>query len=1096
VPADHQAVQSPFLRRNGESSLQISLDASGFTGFVFVLFFPDEGRWDNNHGRNYHIPFPDQGALGRSLEDVLRERVGSGQVEFERLYDLERNGKLAVALAKQHDRRRVAIVTDIAGPLRLHWGVTGRSRSEWLLPPPAMRPPGTVIFQDVAAQTPFDYSDGFGRLELPVNTGENLQGIAFVLLQENQGRWLKDRGSDFYVPLSAAESTAASEPRLEELAGEIIENEMGRNSWTLMHRFNLCYDLLDKAGNRMDELALLYVWLRFSAVRQLDWQRNYNTKPRELSHAMDRLTRKLASLCAHEPAVREIVRLMMTTTGRGGEGQRIRDEILEIMHRHHIKEISGQFMEEWHQKMHNNTTPDDIVICEAYLEFLRSDGDLHRYYATLEAGGVTRARLEGFERPVKTPPDFLPHLKEALIHDFEHFLGTLKSIHSATDLGIAIQAAGNQADDQMQGLLSFIWNHRNDSGAGVTTLVEKITEVRRRLSPCLNHNGELRDLLFLDIALEDFLRVAVERNLHSGFSRDEVALLLRLVLHNFRMAHEDEEIRVCSDHWDRLMDRPPFDLGWALHAESVLDRLERAVGAYVDRFHSLLQPKAGRLGKAFHAAPWTISIFSEEVMRGGPAFVPAVLVRSLRAGLREATGAGQWHVVSRGAGVMQLKAVDKLAAVQGKHFDVPTAILAGEVKGNEEIADGVRAVLTPAGFDMLSHVAIRARNARILLATCYDPRTIQHLKSLDGQFMELAARASGEVVFEAKPAGVPGTRLQPHQPRGELKKPGRPQPAADALASKEFNERAVGGKSLNLARLDGRLPDWIHLPPSAALPFGAFEKVLDETRNRAVREHYESLLNRLEDDPPEVLRQIREVLLDLEAPDEMASSLHHVMEESGLGRLDDWPGAWTCIKQVWASKWNERAYWARKNRGIEHEDLFMAVLIQRIVKADYAFVIHTVHPLSGNRDELYGEVVLGLGEALVGNYPGRGLSFTCGKTRQVQPQMISYPSKSIGLYGGGVIFRSDSSGEDLPGYAGAGLYDSVVLPPPQTARLDYSCEPLLWDEAFRKQLLTGICRLGVIVEGLMGGPQDIEGACAGGRYHLIQARPQVGINEE
>ena len=83
-------------------------------------------------------------------------------------------------------------------------------------------------------------------------------------------------------------------------------------------------------------------------------------------------------------------RLMLTTLGRGGDGQRVRDEILHIMHRNHLKETSGCFVEEWHQKLHNNTTPDDIVICQAYVAFLRSGGDRNSFYRTLEQGGVTR----------------------------------------------------------------------------------------------------------------------------------------------------------------------------------------------------------------------------------------------------------------------------------------------------------------------------------------------------------------------------------------------------------------------------------------------------------------------------------------------------------------------------------------------------------------------------------------------------------------------------------------------------------------------------------------------------------------------------------
>jgi hypothetical protein len=30
------------------------------------------------------------------------------------------------------------------------------------------------------------------------------------------------------------------------------------------------------------------------------------------------------------------------------------------------------FLEQWHQKLHQNTTPEDVTICEAYLAFLHS----------------------------------------------------------------------------------------------------------------------------------------------------------------------------------------------------------------------------------------------------------------------------------------------------------------------------------------------------------------------------------------------------------------------------------------------------------------------------------------------------------------------------------------------------------------------------------------------------------------------------------------------------------------------------------------------------------------------------------------------------
>lgn len=46
-------------------------------------------------------------------------------------------------------------------------------------------------------------------------------------------------------------------------------------------------------------MARIYVWLRYSASRQLTWQRNYNTQPRILGEAQNRLTHTIAKVRAH-----------------------------------------------------------------------------------------------------------------------------------------------------------------------------------------------------------------------------------------------------------------------------------------------------------------------------------------------------------------------------------------------------------------------------------------------------------------------------------------------------------------------------------------------------------------------------------------------------------------------------------------------------------------------------------------------------------------------------------------------------------------------------------------------------------------------------
>jgi len=50
----------------------------------------------------------------------------------------------------------------------------------------------------------------------------------------------------------------------------------------------------------------------------------------------------------------------------------------------------------------------------------------------------------------------------------------------------------------------------------------------------------------------------------------------------------------------------------------------------------------------------------------------------------------------------------------------------------------------------------------------------------------------------------------------------------------------------------------------------------------------------------------------------------------------------------------------------------------QVVPAEYAFVLHTANPITGAKGEVFGELVQGMGEALVGNHPGRALSFKAG----------------------------------------------------------------------------------------------------------------------
>ena len=179
----------------------------------------------------------------------------------------------------------------------------------------------------------------------------------------------------------------------------------------------------------------------------------------------------------------------------------------------------------------------------------------------------------------------------------------------------------------------------------------------------------------------------------------------------------------------------------------------------------------------------------------------------------------------------------------------------------------------------------------------------------------------------------------------------------------------------------------------------------------------------------------------------------------------------------------------------------MAVLVQRVVPARYAFVAHTTNPTTRDADEIFVELVAGLGEAIVsGAVPGSALAFVARKAglaeegERADIKILAYPSKAAGFFvPDTLIFRSDSNGEDLPGYAGAGLYDSVTMDASEVRAVDYSGDRLLTDAAFRAALMARVARAAAAVEAACGGvAQDVEGCVDDeGNVYVVQTRPQV-----
>jgi alpha-glucan,water dikinase len=964
-------------------------------------------------------------------------------------------------------------------------------------------PEETIKASEEAAKSLWNREGSVQWLRLSFKKSALPRYFFFIPFDAEQGEWYKNEGNDFCISLDPCEEDDIDlgHEALDQLANVIIESEVHKGSWTLMHRFNLCHDLLSQSEMSQGLLAMMFVWLRYSELRQLDWQRRYNTKPRELAHAQNRLTLFLSGAYAEKmPRRRQLLKMILSTLGRGGEGgagQAIRDDILNIMHRHHIKENSGHFMEEWHQKLHNNTTPDDVVICQAYLKFLYSEGDLGQFYGHLDNSGISRERLRSFERPILSDPDYLPHIKDGLIWDFENYLKTLQRVHDSLDLCSAIEQNAVPLPQRAYDLLDFVRSRAHHGSHIALDMGEKIGELRGILEEQIDSAAgpnEVRDLIYLDLSLSEMLRRFVEGFVGESTPYEQLTRLLEILVRNVLFTYKDKELAMALQHWQSLSNESGLKRIEALRVKSVSDRISRVLMDMIDETQELMGDKASLMGKAFDAEEWVINGFIDAVVRGSEMFALSLVQRQLDEKLRQWAEFGDWQVISPGDVKGEVLVVESLAMVQDQVFDQPTVLVVDQVGGEEEPPRGVVGILTPCAVDVLSHLSVRTRTYGVLFATCYHPETMVELRALATQIIRAKSTASGDLLAEPLDEMVSAEKNK-GAPVEVTVRCVRKRFEDWVIPSSKFCLDRVGGKSLNLIALKDLLPDHVALPSSVAIPYGVYEHVLVCRENNDVCRDILRLGAQLPEQCSEAaLLELRKAILQLKAPDGFRDDLARVIAAEGMGKIEDWDKCWSGIVGVWASKWNWRAHLSRRSCRMEHNDIFLAVLVQQVVPAEYAYVIHTVNPFTGNKDEVYAELVLGLGETLVSGEPGRALSFTYSRSSG-RCHILSFPSKGKGIFGSGLIFRSDSNGEDLENYAGAGLYDSFLQEGNRFEKvLDYRKERLFTDLSFCYELMEGIGRLGVDIESACDGvPQDIEGVWSNGLFTIVQTRAQMGL---
>ena len=1007
---------------------------------------------------------------------------------------------------------------DANAPARgtFHWATTRRGRDGWTPRPRA----GDDETTDTDAADEYDFGDGVatrsafgmdGTLTMRVNVDAadavdgGVEAIVGIVVLDGE-TWARADDGDVVVWARGRETASGS--TLDVALRRASDLEGG--DVNLFNRFCAVDDCLDDALARGPEgAAAIFAWLRLSALRQLHWYAGNNYQGKDMASKQERLAWRVAraATTTADPVSRGLMRASLAFLPRGGgNGDDIRMGILNILRQHGIKEghrpgIEDPFLSQWHQKLHSNTTPDDVKICEAYLHFLHT-GNWDEFWAHLwNNGGLTREDLAGMKAGWRSdgihgPALHMPHM----IDSFKHYLWILKTTHGGGD----VDSAMNFARDGLPGDVAWEVDDllRNRDAWWVPG---KIVEIRKRLLDVWQHDNPNRDVVMLDASLEKFFRTKVEAIDHGAMSSDDLLSLLELSLTNVALTNESPRIASALTFVQRSMGGERWTEEWSKTMDAALDFTALAMEGDMDFLCRATQSAANVIAsKSTKTDSKYLINFGEENVRSHSLFVVSQLISRLRPIVRNAAGRSPWQIVSVGDASLEAFAgtakIETLSEIQGEDFSSkPIVCLTETLGGLEDIPTGVRAVVTRAPVDLLSHIAIRARNTNVLLASVSDDAlwgavlemtgsNVRVVVSGEDLKMEIANVTEATTSRAAADVDSPKISIAPYKLSEEW-----------LIAPSAYDRDVVGGKSNSLEDMAKELAAMnvtdVDVPGSFALPFGTFERVLaedDETRLSletavaAINAATSATARR------EALEDARNIISSrLLCPSGLEAALHDAA--TSLSSTVEMERLWDAVCGVWASKWTERAWLSRKACGIPDEDLNVAVLLMELVDAELAFVVHTANPITGDSDEIFGEICVGLGETLVGNAAGSALSFTMSKSTGAIT-VRSLPSKLYGHFapsGGTIIARSDSNGEDLEDFAGAGLYDSITAEPTEERVVDYASSHIVWDAVARESVIKRVAAIARKIAESRGGPQDIEGAIVGDRIVLLQTRAQI-----
>lgn len=303
--------------------------------------------------------------------------------------------------------------------------------------------------------------------------------------------------------------------------------------------------------------------------------------------------------------------------------------------------------------------------------------------------------------------------------------------------------------------------------------------------------------------------------------------------------------------------------------------------------------------------------------------------------------------------------------------------------------------------------------------------------------------------------------------------------------------KLVGGKGANLGKLSqAKLP----VPPGFCVTTEAYSAFISENH---IDKKISDILARIKYGDANLVEKltadIRQIIVKAKMPDSIAAAIESAYQKLGdnpyvavrsSGTAEDLAEAsfaglhdtyldirgrdtmLDAVKRCWASLWTARATAYRSNKGFNHFDTRLAVVIQIMAEADVAGVMFTGNPMTSATDEIVVNASWGLGESVVSGIVTPDGFVLKSSTLKVKERALGSKGRRI--------FR-DQSKE-------SGTITEAV---PESRQKQFT---------LNDDQLAALGQLGRQVTDYYDGiPQDIEWALANERFYLLQSRPITGV---